>query len=545
MTIEERWAGLTDRELVARAAQAATRQVALAAIYERYHRRILAYCAAQLHEKGSAVDAAADSFTELTQYFADGKTLTNPEALGGFLYTIAKRRSMRYMRDGRPGQGHGQPLDPLGVRDVSEMHAFTAIDSAELASAEDTAGIAHIHHLLDTYVVTTFTSHHRRIYEYSVRQGLRGQALANSLEISADRAKNTANYVQKLAETGFGAWVLFRDGRHRCPDLDRIIETAIARDGDMFTTQLREQITKHFDNCPTCQSCAVCNPLRRRLVAPYAPALIPVLYAADLRERVMETIRRICATERLASPPPPTYRQPPARPTQQSQRRRRSKMAYILLILFLIGGTLVLGRAVAPLLPGDDPQSAAAPDVLPASLAGTWQLEPFTDSSTPGVGTRTSQWIFAGSCDQVEVCSYTWEPIDGKTSTTFEHTFTVSGRRDGFGGAAWGGTLSVQFDKDSYTGTGTGTYGLASVSADDRVYEFGIAKTEVTLHIHVTQTELREGKLIATRFTVAADYRSYDFRDCDPIEEPCINSIKEPSDGDYRGKANSTASRIS
>ncbi|MFC4589920.1 RNA polymerase sigma factor [Sphaerisporangium corydalis] len=324
---------LSDRELVVRASYPLTRRAALHAIYERYHLRILRFCADRLRYQDGAVDAAADTFAELIRYFAEDKTLRDPDALAGFLYRIADRRTMRYMRGGSPGKGHRPALDMLGVNDVSQMDldesfGLTPAESFEMSRAEDAAGLDRVRHLLDTQVVTTFTAAQQRMYEASVRRGLYGKALADHLDMTPDQAKNTAERIRKLAENGFAALVLFRDARRVCRDLDRIILGAVARDGDTFTAQVREQIVRHFDTCSTCQKCEVCNPLRRRLIAPYSPALVPVVYATELRERVMRQLDQLSrSVQHHDTPPrPPDEPEPPSRPKRPKRpKRRRSR----------------------------------------------------------------------------------------------------------------------------------------------------------------------------------------------------------------------------
>ncbi len=92
----------------------------------------------------------------------------------------------------------------------------------------------------------------------------------------------------------FGALILFQEGRKYCPDLARIIETVPAAVGTAaFSTALRERIVHHFDNCRICDDCRTCNAKRRELVGPYVPGLIPILFAAGLRDRLTDIIDRI------------------------------------------------------------------------------------------------------------------------------------------------------------------------------------------------------------------------------------------------------------
>lgn len=56
---------------------------------------------------------------------------------------------------------------------------------------------------------------------------------------------------------------------------------------------LRQRIVNHFNDCNVCDNCRTCNSKRRQLVGPYAPALIPILFAGEFRDRINEVIRRV------------------------------------------------------------------------------------------------------------------------------------------------------------------------------------------------------------------------------------------------------------
>jgi hypothetical protein len=153
-------------------------------------------------------------------------------------------------------------------------------------------------------VAATFTGPQQRIYELSIRQGLRGQALATALQITEKNANDdTYENITRLEE-GFGAYILAREGRPFCAVLAGILDFS-EWDGLTFTRVLRLRVLKHLDTCPTCGNCETCRDQKKRLIRPYAPALLPIVSFSWLHDRVMEAIRDKPATQGPGSPPRP------------------------------------------------------------------------------------------------------------------------------------------------------------------------------------------------------------------------------------------------
>ncbi|HXL91490.1 MAG TPA: hypothetical protein VN969_21290, partial [Streptosporangiaceae bacterium] len=130
--------------------------------------------------------------------------------------------------------------------------------------------------------------------------------------IADKAASNEATIVQALIADGFGALILMQEGRRYCAGLARIIDdaaqartataatatfAAAPADADVFTAVLRQRIVNHFNDCNVCDNCRMCNAKRRQLVGPYAPALIPILFAGEFRDRIAASIRATTTTE--------------------------------------------------------------------------------------------------------------------------------------------------------------------------------------------------------------------------------------------------------
>jgi RNA polymerase sigma-70 factor (ECF subfamily) len=284
----QEYGGLSDADLVRWALGATTpdeRKAAFEAITDRHHLAVFRQCARWFPHPDQAQDVCQAAFEAAFTLLADGRGPERPDKLAGWLINIARYRGQEYRRrDKPPGVSwatlpEGQSLDQ--IEDDEEPRSGSAVRRA------------HATRLVET-VVATLTARQQEVYQLRIVGELTGRQVAERLGISDKTASNEITRVQDLIANGFGALILLQEGRRYCPDLARIIETAPGAVGTMaFTTVLREQIVRHFDNCNVCDDCRTCNNKRRELVGAYAPALIPILFAADLRDRIMEVINRI------------------------------------------------------------------------------------------------------------------------------------------------------------------------------------------------------------------------------------------------------------
>ena len=505
----------SDRELVDAAVCASTAAAQAAAfteIFKRHHGAVLRYCSRQLREHAGVEDAAAESFEAAFTDLQRGRPPRDPDKLRAWLLGIARHRCLTYMRgrqdDNRARRKPG--LDAL-LHDDGITEELLDDDADESGRRRRQAQADR----LVAVVVATFDERWQHIYELSVIEGRRGRQLAVPLGVTAAEASRLANDIKNAVMDGFGALVLARDGRRFCPRLAQILDTA-AWNGENFTGALRSRILQHLDSCRRCDNCTTCNRQRKPLIAAYAPALVPPLVAPDVRERVDATIARLCPTTRAAG----------SRNHRRRRRRPRKGLLLLLLILLLLlTAAIPLSRLLLVDSPNAAAPSATTPPVaaLPPSLAGTWQLASFNQPGVP-TGGRRSRWSITGSCEQPDQCSFTWQPLT--STTTFESSFlhppTGQAQRNDVE------KLVLRPDGTGYSGTGIAAYGQADVfSPTGQASNFGTSADKVTLEIQVTKTATREGKLLATRFTVTVQYANYYAGPCPDPAIPCVRGAAE------------------
>jgi RNA polymerase sigma factor (sigma-70 family) len=280
-----------DAELVRRAISAATAQARTAAfegIADRYRLVVLRQCARWFPDPEAAQDVGQAAFEAAFTLLAAGKGPDRPEKLAGWLIEIARRRGQEYVRKANPATvrravlPEGQSLDDQ--EDDQESRSGSAVR------------LAHATRLVEL-VVATLTERQQQVYHLRFVQELRGRQVAERLGIADKAASNEITQVQSLIAYGFGALILLQEGRTYCPGLARILDSAQAAavGTETFTTELRQRIVRHFDNCKICDDCRTCSNKRRELAGPYVPALIPILFAAEFRDRITETIHRVTA----------------------------------------------------------------------------------------------------------------------------------------------------------------------------------------------------------------------------------------------------------
>jgi RNA polymerase sigma factor (sigma-70 family) len=506
----------SDRELVdlaVHASTAAAQAAAFTEIFRRHHGAVLRYCSRRLHEHGSVEDTAADTFEAAFTDLQRGRPPRDPDKLRAWLLGIARHRCQTYMRGGRQDDNRARRkggLDPL-LHDDGIAEELLDDDADESGRRRRQAQADR----LVAVVVATFDERWQRTYELSVVEGLRGRQLAVPLGVTAAEASRLANEIKNAVVDGFGALVLARDGRRFCPRLAQILDTA-AWNGENFTTTLRNRILQHLDTCRRCDNCTTCNRQRKPLVAAYSPALVPPLVAPDVRERVDATIARLCPTTRAAG--------------SRGHRRRRRRapkglLLLLLLLLLLVTAAIPLSRLLLVSSPNAAAPSATAPPpvaVLPPSLAGTWQLASFNQPGVP-TGGRRSRWLISGSCERPDRCSFTWQPLT--STTTFETTFLPPPRQAQQNDVV---KLVLRPDGGTYSGTGIAAYGQGDVfSPTGQVTSFGTSADKVSLRIRVTKTATRQGKLLATRFTVTVRNANYYGGPCPDPSNPCQRGAAE------------------
>jgi RNA polymerase sigma factor (sigma-70 family) len=311
------WGELPDGQLVARAVgspAAADRARAFTAIYNRHGQAVLRFCSGWLGDPLLVSDVVQETFTAAFVELRRGRPPADTRKLRPWLVGIARHRCLQAVQRRRetPHDGIVEP----------------APDDVEGSNRR----LAEVERLL-LVVADTFTDKQRKVFDLAVRQGLRGRRLAEVLGVKPEQASRLTNEVIRLAHEGFGALVLARDGRPYCAQLAQILDEA-GGNGALLSPVLRQRILRHISDCRTCDDCSTCREQQRRLVAPYAPVVIPALVSTTVEDRVERAAQDVAHR-----------RTPPALPKPPRGLFAGPVPAVVLVTGLIIGGAALVQRA--------------------------------------------------------------------------------------------------------------------------------------------------------------------------------------------------------
>lgn len=303
---------VTDAQLVARALAAKTggeRAPLFEEISRRYYKVVLRWCARHLYDRpGAEQDVGHEAFLAAFEKLSNGEGPANPDELAGWLIRFADNRVKEYVRT------QGAAMRLITSSDTSfELLPDVDPDAGRKERLAETNGLVHV-------VVGTLTQQQQQIYQLRFIQELTGPQIAPLLGLKPQNASNQARMVKDLIGKGVGALVLATEGRGHCQELDQILDAA-GFNGTNFTASLREQIVRHYDDCAVCRNCPVCSVEQKKLTLPHMPVLIPLLGAAEFRDRIAELIHAVTTQ----TEPQHTTRQRTTRRRRRPPRRDRTR----------------------------------------------------------------------------------------------------------------------------------------------------------------------------------------------------------------------------
>jgi len=259
--------GGVDAQLVA--SYLAGDRSALGSIYDRYGQSLFDTATAMTNSRDDASDMVQDVFVLAAERLGQ---LRDPSRLKPWLFAIlrnevyrrSRRRSRQSLTDfSAPEHDAMLPSTPSSSDAVDD-----AIDGAELAELVRSAA-------------SGLDARDQLVLELSVRQGLSGDDLADALGVTAQQSYGLVHRMRERTERSLGAYCVARRGRKECEELDRILQ---GWSGD-FTVLLRKRVSRHIDDCNTCER-------SRRRFAPLALVGAAPAFAAPigLRSSILERV---------------------------------------------------------------------------------------------------------------------------------------------------------------------------------------------------------------------------------------------------------------
>lgn len=211
-------------------AVAAGDRKALAAVFDRYAPRLLAFCHSILHNQADAQACLHDVFI-LTATRIGG--LREPDRLRAWLFAIARHEALRRL-DRRKREVLVDEFPDRAPED-SDGPADAAVGSQLAAMLQD--------------AVAGLSDRDRLVLDLADRQGLGTDEVAAALALSPGSAYKLLIRARATARRSIGALLVARTGRRDCADLDALLQNW---DGALTPLQ-RKRVARHIEQCRACQ----------------------------------------------------------------------------------------------------------------------------------------------------------------------------------------------------------------------------------------------------------------------------------------------------
>jgi RNA polymerase sigma factor (sigma-70 family) len=245
---------------------------ALAAVYDRYAGRLLAFCHGMLRRQADAEDCLQDVFIIAATRLGD---LREPALLRSWLFSVARHECLGRLDRRKREVLMDDMLDQAGPADDSPASAaFDAELAALLQDATD-----------------GLSDRDRLLLELADRQELSGDELADAIGVPRATAYTLVARARTAARKSLGALLVARTGRQQCAELDAILGEW---DGEL-TPLRRKQINRHIDRCE------VCTRHRDRVATPAALLGEGRAFAAELVSLRLRILTAAAAAAAIAA----------------------------------------------------------------------------------------------------------------------------------------------------------------------------------------------------------------------------------------------------
>lgn len=290
----------------------------LAAVYDAYADRLVAYATTLLRDPDAAADAVHDALLVARERIGQ---LRDPARLRPWLYAIVRNECLRQLRDRRraaPLDAAGEVIDPAaedpgrGVR-ADELRELVWAAAAALNPGE------------------------REVLELTVRHGLEGAELAAALGVNLNTAHALSSRARGQLERSLGALLVARTGGRDCLELAGLL----AGWNGTLTPLLRKRLARHVERCD------VCGETRRTRLSPVALlAGVPfVLAPPGLREQLLRDVSHSEPLADRAGPWRPDGFPVPLDHRRRSVQWRWSAAAVAVLAVLVTAGLLLRPNA--------------------------------------------------------------------------------------------------------------------------------------------------------------------------------------------------------
>ena len=225
-------------------------QDAFAELYSRYFDPVYDFVARMTRNRDEAADIAQDTFLKAMNALGG---LQKGASFKSWIFTIARNTALNRIEKSsrtRPLTFEGEDGEEVGF-DVVDTDRFSDPEEAAHASAVSA---------LVWQAAAGLDPKQLSLLDLHLRQGLDSGEIADVLGVTKNNGYVMLNRLKKAVEEAIGAFIMFKDGRQYCEDLDFALGKV---DIDGMSPEVRKVVERHVAQCPRCEE-------RKKKLAPLA-----------------------------------------------------------------------------------------------------------------------------------------------------------------------------------------------------------------------------------------------------------------------------------
>jgi len=334
-------------------------QEAFAELYDRYFDRIFDFLSRMMRNRAEAEDVAQDTFIRAIRSI---DRLESGNKFKSWLFTIARNTALnRIEREKRTRPLIFADDDGDDVElDLIDGDRFGSPDEA--AQAEATAALV-------WEAAAGLSPKQYSLLDMHLRQGLDSAEIADVLGVTANNGYVMLNRLRTAVEESIGAYIMMREGRRHCTELDAALTDAgIAS----ISPGARRLVRRHVESCEVCQK------TQSEMVSPTAilGAFVPVQAAPEVKAAILSDVMNEWPGSAGSGDGGASASQATTRVPRQAATGTPGATAWYLTRAFLIGAALAAAGVVLLLLALLNPFATTVPgEPGPAGATVTFQAE--------------------------------------------------------------------------------------------------------------------------------------------------------------------------
>lgn len=225
-------------------------QAAFAELYARYFDPVFDFVARMTRNRDEAADIAQDTFLKAMNALGG---LQKGASFKSWIFTIARNTALNRIEK-------SSRIRPLTYENEDgEEVGFDVVDSDRFSDPEEAAQASAVASLV-WEAAAGLDPKQLSLLDLHLRQGLDSGEIADVLGVTKNNGYVMLNRLKKAVEDAIGAFIMFKDGRQYCDELDAVLRQTNIRG---MSPEMRKVIEGHVARCPSCEE-------RKKKLAPLA-----------------------------------------------------------------------------------------------------------------------------------------------------------------------------------------------------------------------------------------------------------------------------------